>query len=474
MNEGLMKTILRGFLPGNKDRFHFAHEKLSDDMFSGVYHDLWTIICRVENITGEIIDARALEKVIEGLSSEDYPIERKTELEELWVALSSHPPISEVDFRTSIEYLIEAVTEERFGKVLGDAGEILTDGIKMGKETLYGLRDALEFVGESIADLNIVNQGDMPEGDIRNEEQELIDELYSGGAIKRFSTSIVPIDEFSHGGPGTGELWIPAAYTGVGKSTICINFAHSFVTQGHNVLYLTLETQRNQIRRRLLVRHANEPLFGLGGLSLDTLNKHTTDNPILTDEEIERYSRAVNDLTGNPNYGSVIIAQVPEKSTFNTIRTISKRWNAKKRIDVIVIDSLDLVGSDRSRREKRDELNEVIMAAKNMAMSFDNGRGVPIISPWQTSRDGYKAAKDRGHYVITDLGETSEIERKADCVIGMLEKPNSPDRLKANVLKWRDGKKIDFELQTNLDHSYIGSKESTDPNSDFDNDTLDI
>jgi replicative DNA helicase len=204
--------------------------------------------------------------------------------------------------------------------------------------------------------------------------------------------------------------------------------------------------------------------FGLGGVSLDSLNKHKASTPTLNEEQMARYLAAVKDMTTNESYGRLAIAQVPENSTFSTIRSICNRWNQRFQVDVIIIDSIDLIGSDRRRREKRDELNEVIMAAKGLAMSFDEGRGAPVISPWQISRDGSKRANDPQHgtgtYDLPSLGETSEIERKADCIFSMIEKKDASNRLTVDVLKWRDGRKASFEFVTDLDQSYIGSNES--------------
>jgi hypothetical protein len=177
-------------------------------------------------------------------------------------------------------------------------------------------------------------------------------------------------------------------------------------------------------------------------------------------------------LTTNPEYGGLVIAQVPENSSFNTIRAICKRHNQKRRVDIIIIDSIDLIGSDRKRREKRDELNEVIMASKGMAMGFDNGRGVPIITPWQIKMSAHMEVLNpesgKLGYDITDFGNSVEIQRKADLAMSILPKKDNTHRALCTLHKWRDGKsESSFDLETNLDRSYIGSTESiVDDNSD--------
>jgi replicative DNA helicase len=460
VNEGLMQTILRGFLPNGHERFHYAKERLETEMFSGPHRDLYELVSAFESTTGELLDAAALTKVLE--SSKRMPVEQLVQIQELWQELQSMRSVTEPDFKASISLLTDAYKEDRFQRTLTTAAEIALDGKTVDGRTWTGLEDAIDFVGEEFAGLEYVGGAKMPEGDIREEYGEIMAELQQGSAIKRFRTGIVPLDELTHGGPGTGELWIVGAYTGVGKSTVCINMARQFILDGHNVLYLSLETQRSQIRRRLIARHAFDDMFGIGGVSLDSLNKHSVEKPILKDEDIARFSTAAKDLTENPKYGSIIIAQVPENSSFNTIRAICKRHNQKKPIHVIIIDSIDLIGSDRKRRDKRDELNEVIMASKGLAMGFDNGRGVPVITPWQIKMEAHMAVTrgDRSEYDITDFGDSVEIQRKADFAMSLLAKKDM-DRATATVHKWRDGKSgLGFDLDTNLDRSYIGSTQS--------------
>lgn len=460
-----MDTVIRGILPDQMERYFYAVEKIDRDMFTGAHRDLWEILTKIFDMTESIATAPALEKILEHI---DLPIERKVGITETWENIARRSQVTEADFRISVNYLVELSQEEKLGETLLNTSAILDRGLEIlptagssQKVRKYGLEDALEYLREGVAEIELGKQGHMPEGNVLDEFDDLIAELQEGSAITRFGTGCVPIDEMTHGGPGTGELWIVGAYTRVGKSTLCINWAHEMVKQGKNVLYISLETQRVQIRRRFVVRHCLEPRFGIGGVSLDSLNKQN-----LTDDEQDRYISAVQDLKDNGEsgeYGKFVVAQVPAYTRWNVIQALCNRWQQRMNVDVIIIDSLDLLKSDTNRSDRRDELNEVILAAKGLATSFDNGRGVPVISPWQTSRSAYqKATTDggTGKYDITALGETSEIERRADCVLLMMEKPDQPNRLKVQTTKWRDGKPEDFEIKVDYDHGYMGSEQS--------------
>jgi replicative DNA helicase len=455
-----MEAVLRGLLPNHNDRYYYALERLDNDSFLGSHKDLWKILCKIFTQTGMMLDSSSLSRVIEASDNISFPLEKKVQVEELWERLAKVSPLTESDFRVSVEYLVEVNKSENLGNTIRETAQILDRGLKKGEVTLHGLDDAVSNLHEGLAKVETGLGSHIPEGNVRDEEAILIQELQEGSAIKRFATGTTPIDEMTHGGPGTGELWVITSATRVGKSLTCGNWAHNFVINGNNVLYLSLETQRAQIRRRLLVRHARMEQFGIGGISLDSLNKHTITNPSLTDEEVSTYLAAAKDFAKNPAYGSMIIAQVPENTKFSTIRAIANRWNNKIKLDVIIVDSFDLVGADVRRPVRRDELNEVILGAKGMAMTFDDGRGVPVITPWQTSRSAQDKYEQSGRYDITALGETSEVERRADCIIALGQQEGRPTRLKAQTLKWRDGKPENFELKVDYDHCYLGSEES--------------
>src|SRR5688572_24367086 len=441
-----METILRGILPDNSDRLYYVLEKVGEEPFTGPHRDLFKIITSVYELTnGGILDAPTLEKILEAQPEEKLSMQNKLNIEELWEKLSEMGKVSDAEFKVSVEYLLDKNKEENLGDVLQQTAKILDYGVKEGQVFLHGVHDAVNFLLEKASEIEHRPQISLLEGNARDEKDELIQELYEGAAVKRIPTGITPIDEMTHGGAGQGELWMIGAYTGVGKSLMAINMAHNFVINGQNVIYVSLEMPRKQVRRRLMIRHALMDKFGAGGVSLTGLNNHRPDNPALTDEQAKRYMDAVADWAENPAYGQIPIIQAERDSRFSSIRAMINRWQSKMQIDAVIIDSLDLVTADTKRSSRRDELNEVIISGKNLAMSLGDG-GIPVITPWQTSRDAFHRASSDfsdGQYTITAMAETSEAERRADLIVALLQKPDTNARLKVQTLKWRDGQPED-------------------------------
>jgi len=61
--------------------------------------------------------------------------------------------------------------------------------------------------------------------------------------------------------------------------------------------------------------------------------------------------------------------------------------------------------------------NETIADAKRFAMSFNKGEGLPVCSPFQINREGYKAAlNNEGRMNKTALAQYNAAEKEADTI----------------------------------------------------------
>ena len=103
------------------------------------------------------------------------------------------------------------------------------------------------------------------------------------------------------------------------------------------------------------------------------------------------------------------------------------------------------------------------------ATTFNDGIGVPVVSPWQVSRAAQLEAERVGYYTLASLAETAEATNSSDVVISMLAQ-DTTDRYgtaKGQILKNRDGEKgdpvplqVDFATSCFVDASLVGSSDS--------------
>jgi hypothetical protein len=129
--------------------------------------------------------------------------------------------------------------------------------------------------------------------------------------------------------------------------------------------------------------------------------------------------------------------------------------------DLAIIDYLALLRPERAARERRDDLTLLLQDAKQLAVTFGEGRGLPVVSPWQISRAGRKEAIARGHYNMSDLAETAEAERTPDIIISLLDPEQDDTRgrkvpLKLDVMKNRENERfVHMDLLADFANSHF-------------------
>jgi len=458
----LMNTILAGILPDNKTRLFYLQEKVEVDFFTGYHKDLWQIFNRIAVLTGgEVATKDVIYRALDGIL--DLPIERRAAIEDTLYDIYQVGEVSDADFKSSIIFLEDEYKKNKLGNGLSTAMEILTSGIRNGKELIYGVEPAIESMYAAISEVERVSQGIMPSGNIFNERLDLIKELHEKDTTNRVSTGMKPLDQMTAGGIGAGELWLIAAYAGVGKTFFCANVAYNAaMIEKKNVVYLTAETLRSQVRNRVLTRHTRHPKFGISnGLSSSDYKRHKLGETILPHNQILQWQEVIEDFTDEGNEGIFHLEQVPLGSKISTITAKLNKLNSVFPIDLVIIDSIDLLAPEVMFSSERENFGSVLTSTKLLATTFDNGRGLRILSPWQTSREGLKRAKEggTGRYDLSSMAGSADAERKADLILALMPDENHEYVLKAQSLKTRDDQSIDFELDVDYDRAYVGSND---------------
>jgi hypothetical protein len=229
---------------------------------------------------------------------------------------------------------------------------------------------------------------------------------------------------------------------------------------GQNVFFGTAETLREQVRRRLICRHSVHPKFSSPhGITGDALKKG-----ILSDAEYSLFQNVVEDLTTDPTYGKFLIAQIPKRCTVDYFSALMAKYEVGYHVHVAVWDELRLAGVHSSRQSRREELNDIITDAKQMAVAHkhqDDTVGVLLLAPYQVSRAHWQEACRSGSYTKDCLSETSEAEKTADLIWSHLVMPETRE-LRCQVLKYRDGaeRQEPFTLRWRQDVCEITSMEN--------------
>ncbi len=251
-----------------------------------------------------------------------------------------------------------------------------------------------------------------------------------------------------------GALIILAARPSVGKTAFALNLVANLVRNGNTkatVAMFCLEMSREDLVQRLLAINTD---VSMGALS----------SARISDEDYDRLWEAhvaESDCNIYLDYNS---GATPGyiASQCRRLRSVSP----SKKLDLVIIDYLQLMGNDRSNRNssRQNDVSEISRSLKNMAMDL----GCPVIALSQMSRSIEE--RDDKSPKLSDLRESGAIEQDADMVL-FLSRENEEDKTAAlsnmiiDIAKHRNGelKKIRYVFEG----AHVRFKES--PNQNVDN-----
>ena len=207
-------------------------------------------------------------------------------------------------------------------------------------------------------------------------------------------------NKITKGGLPTKTLNIALAGTGVGKSLFMCHVAAGAMSQGKNVLYITMEMAEEKIAERIDANLLN--------VSIDDLMQLPKD---MYDRKVKR----VKDMTT----GKLIIKEYPTASASAVhFRTLLNELNLKKSFvpDIIFIDYLNICCSSRIKAganiNSYTYVKSIAEELRGLAVEF----GVPIVSATQTTRSGFTSS-DPG---LEDTSESFGLPATADLMFALI------------------------------------------------------
>ena len=194
-------------------------------------------------------------------------------------------------------------------------------------------------------------------------------------------------------------LNVVMAGVGVGKSLFLCHLASSYLNQGKNVLYITLELAEEEVSKRI---DAN-------------LLNITFDDLMLLPKDI--YKNKIDHLK-QKTHGKLIVKEYPT-STASTIhfRSLLNELNLKKNFvpDAIMIDYLNICASARVKPGVANSytyIKSIAEELRGLAVEFN----VPVWSATQLTRGGYGSSDPD----MTDTSESFGLPATADLFIALI------------------------------------------------------
>ena len=244
----------------------------------------------------------------------------------------------------------------------------------------------------------------------------------SRGEVQYLNTGYSDLDTILEGITGPDFILI-AARPGQGKTallaSIAKNMADGVRTGAHiqdkkRVVIFTLEMSNQQLAMRFLAMES--------GVSFGKQKKGA-----MTMDEWERYNAAVERM-GNDEYPVILndIASITPNAMRRELRKLGK-------VDLIMLDYIQLSGSDDRAENRVNELGKISRALKLIAKEFN----VPLIAAAQLSRAVETRADKQP--MLSDLRESGTLEQDADTVIFIWREDDISNISKVRVAKHRNG-----------------------------------
>lgn len=242
--------------------------------------------------------------------------------------------------------------------------------------------------------------------------------MESGDALSGESTGFVDLDAHL-GGLNPGDLIVVAGQPGMGKTTLAVNIAENMASNGHSVLFVSLEMSDVQSGKRAFA--------SLGGVSLDAIN-----NCRLSSDDMTRLRAAVAKADRMKLYTD------SSSRTVAQVATSARKIKRKHGLDLLVVDYIGLMQGTGETQALR--IGSITNGLKRIAMDM----GIPVIALSQLNRQ--IANREDHRPMMTDLKDSSSIEQDADAIIMVYQDEKyNPDTIykgiaEAEIVKMRMGK----------------------------------
>jgi replicative DNA helicase len=453
------EQTLGGVFPQRKDRLEILVRVLREDHWPPELQKTFELLRRYYVLTQGVPKPEDWKNMLDRAGMEPATAEGFLRV---YKKLYDLEELADHEWRYALEVMREDRAKQLMLEALTDSVRVLTEGVtdRRGNRT-YGYDEARNLLTTKLGEIESLQMDaeSTPEGDVLSESREAFAkfiERRDARVHEGVYTGLDTLDTLTYGAQ-RGEFWLVAAYSGHGKSQTLTNIAWRAVVDGYNVVYFTLETLRDQVALRFQTRHSHHERFG----SPEGLRYNDLKSGSLTESDLVLWKSVLHDLGTNDQYGRFELIWTPRGTSADTLKMKLDILATQRRIDLVIVDYAGLMGPGKRVETRQQGLVEILQGLKGLATGHNRGHGVPLISAYQTSRQRLEDARSSGGYTLDALAETAEAERSSDLVMTLLRQHDDDTDVFAQVLKYRDGPKADFYLETDFARSLVRDREAS-------------
>ena len=211
------------------------------------------------------------------------------------------------------------------------------------------------------------------------------------------------------GGLRPGEVYVIGGNQGSGKTSLALQFVIAALRRRTGVLMFSMEMMHQDVFQRMASIEARVDLLAVRDLQRDGRKLHSD-----YIESIHRLNESLSELCEYPLLVSTKASVTPDFLLKETARIRNRQ-----RVDLVVIDHMQLMATTNSARGDYEKFTAISRATKHVAMELK----VPVLLVSQTSRSN--ATDKRQELDVSDLRGSGAIEEDAAAV--MLIYPDKDD-----------------------------------------------
>lgn len=321
-------------------------------------------------------------------------LKRKNKFEDIGGESILYEIIEEVPTAANIMTYAKIIKEKSTLRHLGEIGTKIVEMTYEGYEDVDTILDKAEGLIFKVAE-NKETKDIISLKEVMSTEFERLEKVFQNkGIATGISSGFKSFDDMTSGFHPS-DLVILAARPSMGKTALALNLAlNAAMKEDKAILIFSLEMSSSQLLQRLLAIEA--------GIGLQKIR-----NGFLNDDDWGRLGIASGKLANS----EINIADVPNVNVLE-IRSIARRLKASGKLDMILIDYLQLIKGSSSKSDNRQqEISDISRSLKGIARELD----IPIIALSQLSRAPEQRADRRP--MLSDLRESGAIEQDADMVV---------------------------------------------------------
>lgn len=218
-----------------------------------------------------------------------------------------------------------------------------------------------------------------------------------------------------------GEVTVIGARPAVGKTTFALQIAQNIMNKGKKVAFVSLEMSDTQIITKMISRESR-------------VNSRKIRNGSIDESEILRITEAITQIS------DLKFTILTKSRTIQQIEIETRKLKNKDKIDVLIIDYLQLVKNAERFTNREQEVADISRTLKLLSLELD----IPIIALCQLNRNASRTIP-----TMADIRESGAIEQDADNIIFLYQEDVENNIVTVDLQKQRAGNIGSLKLMFN-------------------------